>query len=93
MFPRIDRISTALNLPIIATYNMRSLMPKIESLKTDIIERGIDIAFLQEIWENEKKESHSLKVENMFELLGLHYYSNPRPLTKKDMHMGEQQSL
>ena len=63
-------------------------MPKIESLKTDIIERGIDIAFLQEIWENEKKESHSLKVENMFELLGLHYYSNPRPLTKKGYAYG-----
>lgn len=48
---KADRITTALNLPIVASYNLRSLGPKVNSLKTDLIERSIDLAFLQEIWE------------------------------------------
>ena len=31
--PKHDKISTAINLPIIATYNVRSLIPKIQSVK------------------------------------------------------------
>ena len=46
-----DQISAASFLPVIATYNLRSLMPKISSLKTDLVERKIDVAFLQEVWE------------------------------------------
>ena len=36
-----DQITAALNLPIVATYNCRSLFPKIESLKKDLLERKI----------------------------------------------------
>ena len=87
-FPRIDKVSTALALPKIATYNMRSLMPKLESLKTDIIERSIDIAFLQEIWENSDSESHQAKIEKMFQIHGLKYISKPRPLSKRGYAYG-----
>ena len=34
---KINRTVAALSLPIIATYNLRSMFPKINSLKTDII--------------------------------------------------------
>ena len=32
----------ALNLPSVATYNMRSVFPKISNLKNDLLERAID---------------------------------------------------
>ena len=40
-----DKISAALDLPTVATYNCRSLFPKVESLKTDLLERQIDVFF------------------------------------------------
>ena len=48
---KVDKITAALSLPTAATYNLRSLFPKIESLKTDLLERKIDVSFLTEIWE------------------------------------------
>ena len=47
VYPKADKIHSALNLPIVATYNLRSLLPKVKSLRTDLIEREIDVAFLQ----------------------------------------------
>ena len=87
-FPKVDKLTTALHLPVIATYNLRSLFPKIESLKTDLIERSVDVAFLQEIWENSGKSSHSVEIEKMLETHGLQYYSSPRPLTQKGSAYG-----
>ena len=57
--PRFDQFFTSSSLPVIATYNARSLPPKIKSLKTDLVERFIDVAFIQEIWENDKEEYRS----------------------------------
>ena len=83
MLLNIASTSTTLNLPTVATFNLRSLPPKIQSLKCDIIERNVDVAFLQEIWEKNGNESFTSEIEKMFELQGLRYYSNPRPLNKK----------
>ena len=47
----MDQLNIIINLPVIASYNLRSMMPKLQSLKTDILERNVDIALLQEIWE------------------------------------------
>ena len=44
-----DKISIAHNLPTVASYNLRSLLPKKDSLITDILERSVQCAFLQEI--------------------------------------------
>jgi hypothetical protein len=33
--------TAALNLPIVATYNVRSLFPKVRSFRTDMLERNI----------------------------------------------------
>ena len=43
---RQDKITAALNLPTVATYNLRSLFPKVESLKKDLLERKVDVGFL-----------------------------------------------
>ena len=77
--PNLDRNQTALSLPTIATYNLRSLLPKVNSLKTDILERQIDIAFLQEIWEDSENSNFQEEIEKMYQLNNLKYASSPRP--------------
>ena len=86
--PKNDKISAALNLPIIATYNLRSLIPKIKSLKNDIFERGVDLAFLQEVWEQTDSQSHQFQIEKLLEIDGLQYISNPRPKNDKGKSYG-----
>ena len=85
---KINRTVAALSLPIIATYNLRSMFPKINSLKTDIIERQVDIAFLQEIWEQTEDIYVQSEIEAMLELDGLDYVSNPRPKNVKGTSYG-----
>ena len=48
-------------------------------MKTDILERKIDVAFLCEIWEKKEKKSHQLQIETLLETEGLKYFSTPRP--------------
>ena len=60
-----DKISTALSLPIVATYNCRSLFPKIESLHTDLLERNIDCGFLSEVWEQTHNSEHQIEIEKL----------------------------
>ena len=86
--PGIESYNTSLKLPIVATYNMRSLLPKINSLKRDLIEREIDIAFIQEIWENAENLCFQAEIEKMFQLNGLTYVSSPRPKTSKAAYGG-----
>ena len=63
-----NRLVIGESLPVISVSNMRSLGPKLESLKTDIIEREISVALISEIWEKVgcKKQSH--EIEKMFQL-------------------------
>ena len=60
-----DRISAARCLPVVATYNLRSLLPKIGSLTTDILERKIDCGFLSEIWEQDDNKNHQFEIEKL----------------------------
>ena len=85
---KIDKITAALNLPIVASYNLRSLMPKIQSLKTDILERSVDLSFLQEIWEKSEDKTHQFVIESMLEIDGLQYISTPRPTNAKGKAYG-----
>ena len=80
---RQDRIETALNLPVVAPYNMRSLFPKVGNFKTDMLERGIDVAFVSEVWEQSEKKEHANEIERMLEIDGLKYLSHSRPSYKK----------
>ena len=68
---------------LIATYNLRSLKPRIQSLKNDILERSVDVSFLQEIWEKIDDINIQQEFEKMLELEGLQYFSNPRPKNSK----------
>ena len=43
VYPKADKIHSALNLPIVASYNLRSLLLKIKSLKTDLLVGGAKI--------------------------------------------------
>ena len=76
--PPIDKISASANLPIVTTYNCRSLFPKIESFKTDVLERKIDVSFACEIWEQKENKIHKQEIEKMLEMNGLQYISAPR---------------
>ena len=90
---KIDKISAALSLPVVATYNLRSLFPKIENLTTDTLERTVDVGFLTEIWENTLNVEHSAEIEKMLEISGLKYISTARPLMLRGCAMVELQLL
>ena len=62
-------------IPTVATYNLRSLFPKINNLKDDIVERGVDCAFLSEIWEHSENETHQYELDKLLQLHGLQYFS------------------
>ena len=64
----MNKVDTAINLPTIATYNLRSLFPKLGNVKNDIIEREIDAAFCCEIWEKVKIKHTSLKLRGCLRL-------------------------
>ena len=85
---RQDKITAALNLPTVATYNLRSLFPKVESLKKDLLERKVDVGFLTEIWEQTHNKEHMFEIEKMLEMSGLQYISTARLPNKKGVSYG-----
>ena len=66
---KLGKHQIALNLPTIASYNVRALFPKVNSLKKDILERSIDLAFISEIWEVKEKKEHALELEKMLAII------------------------
>ena len=83
-----DKITAALSLPTVATYNLRSLFPKIGNLSTDMLERHVDVGFLTEIWENSANLEHQLEIEKLLEMKGLKYISTARPPNSKGVCYG-----
>ena len=79
-----DKISAALSLPTVATYNLRSMFPKIGNLTADILERKVDVSFLQEIWEDPSNPEHRIEIEKLLEISGLKYFSTARPPNAKN---------
>ena len=86
--PKNDKITAAISLPSVATYNCRSFFPKRKSLKMDLLERKIDLGFLVEIWEQTHKSEHKFEIEKLLELDGLQYISCPRPPNKRGVSHG-----
>ena len=74
-----NKIAAAVHLPVVATYNVRSLFPKLRNIRTDILERGIQLGFFSEIWEQSENKKHKFLIESMLETDGLKYISTPRP--------------
>ena len=66
------------SLPIISVSNMRSLTPKLNNFKNDMIEREISVALLSEVWEKKSCKKQQFEVQKMLQMEGLKYISTPR---------------
>ena len=71
---KFDKFEAALNLPIVATDNLRSLRPKFQSLKNDLFERSVGIGFLQKRGSNQKMTSTNLKFKSCWKLMALNTF-------------------
>ena len=80
---RDNRLAKCVSLPTVSVANLRSLWPKINNVKNDILEREIGVALWSEVWEKKGKKKHINQVESMFQLEGLKYISTPRPSYKR----------
>ena len=72
-----------MSLPTVAAYNVRSFFPKVGNFKIDMIERGVSVALVSEIWEKSENKEHIKQIETMLEIDGLKYLSTSRPSTMK----------
>ena len=81
--PHLKKHQVALDLPTVASYNVRSLFQKILSFKTDMLERAVSVAFVSEIWEQRENFEHMNEIETMLEIDGLKYVSTSRPSKTK----------
>ena len=75
---RDNRVAKSEFLPIISVSNMRSLGPKLQNFRTDMLERKISAALLTEVWEQTSCKKQQYEIEKMFQLDGLKYISTPR---------------
>ena len=80
---RNDKCIDASNLPVIASFNMRSLWSKLNCLADEILERDVEICFLSEVWEEKENKMHAAKIEELYEMKNIIYFSTPRPGTKR----------
>ena len=78
-----SRAEESSSLPIVAVTNFRSLSPKINNVKTDIIEREIGITLCSETWQKDSNNKLKTDIERLLELDGLQFISCPRPSTKR----------
>ena len=62
---------------------MRSLLPKINNYKMDLLERGIELSLLSEVWEAKGKKKFMSEASKMLENNGLKYISTPRAVNKR----------
>ena len=76
---RDNKVLQGVSLPKLSVYNMRSLLPKVESLGTDMLNRSCSLSFLTEVWTKSENKKHLYKIEELFELRGIEYVSTPRP--------------
>ena len=78
-----QRTVASMALPTKAVTNFRSLEPKVENVKIDIIEREIDLLLGTETWHKDSNRRLKSNVEKMFEENSLNFISCPRPSTKR----------
>ena len=77
-----EKLVKASELPTIVVTNVRSFIPKYESIKTEIKEREIEVYMISEIWEKEENEDFKSKTDKLLKEEGIKYVSAPR-LSKK----------
>ena len=57
---RNDKPSVCNTLPVISVSNLRSLIPKINNFKNDMLEREISLVLISEVWEKKHSKNISL---------------------------------
>ena len=80
---RENKCLQALSLPVILSYNMRSIWGKLNSFATDMQEREGEISFLCEVWEKSESKKHKMRIEELLEMSNISYISTPRPGAKR----------
>ena len=70
------------SLPILSVSNLRSLWPKLNSFKDDMILRDISCAMLSEVWEKANCKKQQFELEKLLNMEGIKYISTPR-MTKR----------
>ena len=76
---RENKCVEALSLPVITSYNLRSIWGKLNSFSDDMHERDCTVSFLSEVWEKRDSKKHKKKIEEMLEMKNISYISTPRP--------------
>ena len=79
---RDNRLMMTESLPILSVSNLRSLWPKLNSFKNDMILHDISCAMLSEVWEKANCKKQQFELERMLNMDGLKYISTPR-MTKR----------
>ena len=62
---RDNKLVQSVTFPKISVYNMRSVIPKIDNLATDIEDRNCSVTFLSEVVPSVERWSHSDRLLNM----------------------------
>ena len=79
---RDNRLLITEALPILSVSNLRSIWPRLNNFKTEVILRGISCALLSEVWEKANCSKQQFELEKMLNMDGLKYISTPR-MTKR----------
>ena len=80
---RSKMAAIAHHLPVLTVSNVRSLFPKIGNVKTDMLERQVDVNLCCEIFEKTGSKKQKDEIEKMLEMEGFKYFSTPRPKGKR----------
>ena len=80
---RDNKYIEALSLPTFTVFNMRSIWSKFSSLVEDMSEREADFSILSEVWEQKESLEHQKRIEEIFEMKGMKYFSTARPGSKR----------
>ena len=75
---RDNRAFAALSLPSIFVTNHRSLFPKFRNFLDEMLEMNMQLGLHSEIWEKKQNVRHQSMIEELFEIHGIKYISNPR---------------
>jgi hypothetical protein len=78
-----DRVAASAELPTIAVTNFRSLGPRLQNVKDDILLRQIDVLVGSETWQKDSNRKLKDDIEELLQIYGIEYISCPRPNTKR----------
>lgn len=79
-----NTIAVSSSLPVIATSNLRSFKPRVNSVVEKIKNEDIDVLLVNEVWESAKNNHFQGEIKRIYEMEGLKYIScGARPSGKR----------